>query len=129
VAKLFGSGLSGLGVAMKTFVKVMKALSDSNRVKILKLLQEKMMCVCELQSAIGISQPSVSKHLKILEEAGLVDYQKDGLWVNYFLSDGNHSPYAASLLGNIKHWLDDDPQIAELVKKAPFLNREEICKQ
>jgi len=114
---------------MKTFVKVMKALSDPNRVKILKLLQEKMMCVCELQSAIGISQPSVSKHLKILEEAGLVDYQKDGLWVNYFLSDGNHSPYAASLLGNIKHWLDDDPQIVELVKKAPFLNREEICKQ
>jgi len=114
---------------MKTFVKVMKALSDPNRVKILKLLQEKMMCVCELKSAIGISQPSVSKHLKILEEAGLVDYQKDGLWVNYFLADGNHSPYAASLLGNIKHWLGDDPQIVELVKKAPFLNREEICKQ
>ena len=113
---------------MKTFLKVMKALSDPNRVKILKLLQQKMMCVCELKSAIGISQPSVSKHLKILEEAGLVDYQKDGLWVNYFLADGNHSPYAASLLGNIRHWLDDDPQIAELVKKAPLLNREEICK-
>lgn len=116
------------GKITKTFVKVMKALSDPNRVKILKLLQEKVMCVCELQSAIGISQPSVSKHLKILEEAGLVDYQKEGLWVNYFLADGNHSPYAASLLGNIKHWLDDDPQIAELVKKVPFLNREEICK-
>ncbi|OPX41492.1 MAG: transcriptional regulator [Desulfobacteraceae bacterium 4572_187] len=114
---------------MKTFVKVMKALSDPNRVKILKLLQEKMMCVCELKSAIGISQPSISKHLKILEEAGLVDYQKDGLWVNYFLADGNLSPYASSLLGNIKHWLGDDPQIVELVKKAPFLNREEICKQ
>jgi ArsR family transcriptional regulator len=113
---------------MKTFLKVMKALSDPNRVKILKLLQQKMMCVCELKSAIRISQPSVSKHLKILEEAGLVDYQKDGLWVNYFLADGNHSPYAASLLGNIRHWLDDDPQIAELVKKAPLLNREEICK-
>ena len=113
---------------MKNFTMVMKALSDPNRVKILKLLQEKVMCVCELQSAIGISQPSVSKHLKILEESGLVDYHKDGLWVNYFLADGNHSPYAASLLGNIKHWLDDDPQIAELVKKVPFLDREEICK-
>jgi len=78
---------------MKTFVKVMKALSDPNRVKILKLLQEKVMCVCELQSAIGISQPSVSKHLKILEEAGLVDYRKEGLWVNYFLSDGNRLKY------------------------------------
>jgi ArsR family transcriptional regulator, arsenate/arsenite/antimonite-responsive transcriptional repressor len=113
---------------MKTFVKVMKALSDPNRVKILKLLQQKVMCVCELRAALKISQPSVSKHLKILEEAGLVDYQKDGLWVNYFLSDGLHSPYAASLLGNIKHWLNDDPQVADLVKKTPFLNREEICK-
>ena len=49
---------------MKTFVKVMKALSDPNRVKIVKLLQQKVMCVCELQAALGISQPSVSKHLK-----------------------------------------------------------------
>ncbi|MDH3567982.1 MAG: metalloregulator ArsR/SmtB family transcription factor [Desulfobacteraceae bacterium] len=113
---------------MKTFVKVMKALSDPNRIKIIKLLQQKVMCVCELQAAIKISQPSVSKHLKILEEAGLVDYQKDGLWVNYSLSNGHHSPYAASLLGNIKHWLNDDPQVANLIKKVPSLNREEICK-
>lgn len=113
---------------MKTFVKVMKALSDPNRVKIVKLLQQKVMCVCELQAALGISQPSVSKHLKILEEAGLVDYQKDGLWVNYYLSDGRHSPYAASLLGNIKHWLNNDPDLADLMKQAPFFKREEICK-
>ena len=111
---------------MKSFTKVMKALSDPNRVKIIKLLQQKMLCVCELQHALGISQPNVSKHLKILEDAGLVEYQKDGLWVNYFLADGRHSPYAASLLGNIKHWLNDDPQVADLIKKAPLLNREEI---
>jgi ArsR family transcriptional regulator len=36
-------------------------------------------------------------------------------------------PYAASLLGNLKHWLEDDPEIAELVKIVPFLNREELC--
>ncbi|RLB79754.1 MAG: transcriptional regulator [Deltaproteobacteria bacterium] len=111
---------------MKTFVKVMKALSDPNRVKIVKLLQQKVMCVCELQAALGIGQPSVSKHLKILEEAGLVNFHKDGLWVNYYLADGRHSAYAASLLGNMKHWLNNDPQVAELVKKAPLLNREEL---
>ena len=113
---------------MKEFLKVMKALSDPNRVKIVKLLQQKVMCVCELQVALGISQPSVSKHLKTLEEAGLVDYHKDGLWVNYYLSDGRQSPYAASLMGNIKHWLNDDPQVADLIKKSPSLNRVEICK-
>ena len=113
---------------MRTFVKVMKALSDPNRVKIIKLLQQKMMCVCELRAALNISQPSVSKHLKILEEADLVDYHKDGLWVNYYLSDGRQSPYAASIMGNIKHWLNDDPEVADLIKKAPSFNREEICK-
>ena len=56
---------------MKAFVKVMKALSDPNRVKILKMLQHKAMCVCEMQVALKIAQPSVSKHLKLLEEAGL----------------------------------------------------------
>lgn len=112
---------------MKLFVKVMKALSDPNRVKIIKLLQQKTMCVCELQAALGIAQPTVSKHLKILEEAGLVEYQKDGLWVNYYLSDGKDSPYAACLLGNLRHWLEDDPEIAELIEKVPSLNREILC--
>jgi ArsR family transcriptional regulator len=113
---------------MKDFIKVMKALSDPNRVKILKLLQQKTMCVCELQGALQISQPSVSKHLKLLEEAGLVDYKKEGLWVNYYLADGKASPYAASLLGNLKHWLEDDPEISDLVGIVPFLNREALCK-
>lgn len=112
---------------MKDFIKVMKALSDANRIKIIKILQHKMMCVCELQAALNVAQPTVSKHLKVLEEAGLVDFQKDGLWVNYFLADGKHSPYAASLLGNIKHWLEDDPAVTELNKKVPFLNRSELC--
>ena len=112
---------------MKSFLKVMKALSDPNRVKIIKLLQQKMMCVCELQGALKIAQPTVSKHLKILEEAGMVCYAKDGLCVNYFLADGSASPYASSVLGNLKHWLEEDPEIAELVKKVPLLNREELC--
>jgi ArsR family transcriptional regulator len=111
---------------MRDFTKVMKALSDPNRVKIIKLLQQKSMCVCELQAALQIAQPSVSKHLKILEEADMVDYQKDGLWVNYYLTDGKKSPYAASVLGNLKHWLEDDPDIVDLVKKVPLLNRETL---
>ena len=112
---------------MKSFIKVMKALSDPNRVRIIKALQQKFMCVCELQALLDLAQPTVSKHLKILEEAGLVDYKKDGLWVNYFLADGKSSPYAANLLGNLQHWLNEDAEIAKLMKKAPFVNRIEIC--
>lgn len=112
---------------MKSFIKIMKALSDANRVKIVKLLQNKSMCVCELQGVLKLAQPTVSKHLKILEEAGLVGYQKDGLWVNYFVADGRESPYAASLLGNLKHWLNEDPEVKELIRLLPDVSRYDIC--
>ena len=113
---------------MKEFVKVMKALSDPNRVRLLKLLQKRKMCVCVIRAALGIAQPTVSKHLKILENAGLVSREKEGLWVNYFLSDGGRSPYAASLMGNLRHWLEDDPGIQALLKKSKDLRREDLCR-
>jgi ArsR family transcriptional regulator len=112
---------------MNEFVKVIKALSDPNRVKIVKMLQHKSMCVCELRVALGIAQPTVSKHLKILEEAGFVQSRKDGLWVNYLLTDGSRSPYVASLLGNLRHWLEEEPEIVHLRHRLPMINREAIC--
>ena len=114
---------------MKDFIKIMKALSDPNRLMIVKMLQQKMMCVCEIREALQISQPSASKNLKILEDAGLVDFKKDGLWVNYHLTDGGTSPYVATLLGNLRHWLEDEPEVEELIKKLPHIRREEICRK
>ena len=114
---------------MKNFIRVMKALSDPNRVRILKMLQHKSMCVCEMQAALQIAQPTVSKHLKLLEEAGLVTYQKDGTWVNYSLTDGAASPYAATLLGNLRHWLNEDARIQDLVERLPSIRREDICRR
>ena len=115
------------GDTLKEFIKIMKALSDPNRVKLVKMLQKRTMCVCEVQAALGIAQPTVSKHLKILEGAGLVDRKKEGLWVNYSLTDGVRSPYAASLLGNLMHWLDDDSGIRALIEKSEAIRREDLC--
>jgi ArsR family transcriptional regulator, arsenate/arsenite/antimonite-responsive transcriptional repressor len=113
---------------MKSFIKIMKALSDPNRVKILKLLQHKSdTCVCELKSLLHIAQPSVSKHLKILEEAGLVEYRKNGLWVNYSLVHGSSNQYAVGFLRELRTWLEEQPEVAEILKKAPLASREQIC--
>lgn len=112
---------------MREFIKVMKALSDPNRVKIVKLLQRKVMCVCEIQEALGLAQSTASKHLKILEEAGMITYSKEGAWVNYRLADGGRNPYTASLLGNLRHWLEEDSEVAALVEKLPEIRRELIC--
>lgn len=111
---------------MKEFIRVMKAVSDPTRVKILKVLEKRMMCVCELQTALGAAQSTTSKHLKILEDAGLVDSFKDGLWVNYTLADGRESPYAASLLGNLRHWLNEEPDISRLVGSIDRIDRFDI---
>lgn len=104
---------------MDRFIKVMKALSDPNRVKILKMLQRRRMCVCEIQSALHLAQPTVSKHLKILETAGLVIRKKEGLWVNYSVSDGSSSPFAAGLLDHLKHWLSDDAEVRRILGVLP----------
>jgi ArsR family transcriptional regulator len=107
----------------------MKALSDPNRIKILKMLQHRTMCVCELQAALNLAQPTVSNHLKQLEDSGLVGSYKDGLWVNYHLADGGSTPYAAAMLGNLRHWLEGEPEIMNLVSKLPTIKREEVCKR
>ena len=111
---------------MKEFIRVMKALSDPTRVKILKILEHRSMCVCELQTALGSAQSTTSKHLKILEDSGLVTSRKDGLWVNYTLSDGRQSAYAASILGNLRHWLNDEAEITELIGSIHEIDRYEI---
>ena len=90
---------------MKDFIRVMKALSDPTRVRILKMLQGGEFCVCEVTDALKLAQSTVSKHLRLLEQAGLLTFRKSGQWVYYKLSNGSESPYAAVLLGNLKHWL------------------------
>lgn len=112
---------------MQAFTRVMKALSDPGRVKILKMLQERTLCVCEIQAAMEIAQPTVSKHLKLLEEAGLVASFREGLWVNYHLADGSANPYAAALLGNLRHWLEDDPEIRRIRTSLPGVDRRNLC--
>jgi len=103
---------------MKDFIRVMRAFSEPNRVKILKVLQKGPLCVCDIRAALGIAQPTVSNHLKVLEAAGLVTYRKEGLWVHYRLSDGSSSPYAASLLGQLRHWLEDSPEIVQISRDS-----------
>jgi ArsR family transcriptional regulator len=92
------------------------------------MLAEKEMCVCEIQSVLGLAQPTISKHLKILEDAGLVESRKDKVWVNYRLADGRESKYARAMLKNLKGWLNDNPETVTLLKQAARAERENIFK-
>ena len=104
---------------MKTFIRVMKALSDPNRVRVLKLLQEKELCVCEIQKVLGLAQSTVSKHLKILEDAALVDRARQGTWIIYSLAEDSENEYAASMLDELRSWLEEDKALTEMRKALP----------
>ncbi|HRS89108.1 MAG TPA: metalloregulator ArsR/SmtB family transcription factor [Smithellaceae bacterium] len=112
---------------MNDFINVMKALSDHNRVRIVKVLQSKPLCVCELQELLSIPQPAVSKHMKVLEKAGLVEGKKEGLWVYYSLKHKSNNPYALVLLGNLRQWFQNDTSLEKMYKKLPALKRKPKC--
>lgn len=102
---------------MKEFIRVMKALSDPNRVRVLKLLQKGELCVCEIQKVLGLAQSTVSKHMKILEDAGMVEKNRQGTWMIYSLADGRESMYAETMLAELPRWLNDD-EILERMRRA-----------
>ena len=62
---------------------VFKALGDENRIQILKLLHNGEKCACKLLDALNISQPTLSHHMKILCDSGLVIGRKEGKWMHY----------------------------------------------
>lgn len=70
----------------RIFHKGFKALAETTRIKILKVLTARSMCVCEISEVLGIVQPRVSQHLKILKEANLVNESRQGYWIFYSIN-------------------------------------------
>ena len=114
---------------MRDIIKVFKALSDPARIRIIKLLEKKSMCVCELTKVLNARQPNVSRHLGILKDAGLVNCVKEGLWINYELSKDKYNKNAPGVLKLISNMLNDEQRIVEDIKVAQRIKREEVCKK
>ena len=104
---------------MKKYVRVMKALSYPNRVRILKILEGGPLCVCEIQEVLKLAQPTVSIHMKILEDAGLVQKERQGTWMIYSHADGDDSVYAKTMLVTLRDWLNDDIELQRMIGALP----------
>lgn len=113
---------------MKAYIKVAKALGDPTRVKTLKMLEIKEMCVCEVQAALGLAQSTVSKHLKVLEEAGLVEWRRVGPWVHYCLALRDESAAGRQLV-LLAQSLNDAPEVLAIREAAKKANRCQILAQ
>jgi len=116
---------------MQEFVDTAKALSDPNRVRILSALRKTELCVCQIVELLGLAPSTVSKHMSILRQAGLVESRKQGRWVHYRRAGGRASPIAAdaiawcdgSLAGDAT--LRSDATRLKRIMKTPV---EELCR-
>lgn len=107
--------------------KLFKSLSDPNRLRILKMLQVKPLCVCEITDVLQLATSTVSKHLSILKEAGFVIEQKDGKWVNYMLNPHPDDPRISSIISTLDFWIADQKVISEDKTKVMKVDRFVVC--
>ena len=113
---------------MQDKTKIFKALSDLNRLRILKALQSKILCVCEIRELLGLANSTVSQHLKVLKHSDFIIEKKNGKWVDYEINSKSKDPRINSILSSLDFWIDDEGIIITDKIKIRNLNRDIICK-
>ncbi len=96
---------------MRQVEAALKAAGDPTRTRILKLLENRELCVCQIQAVLGLAPSTVSKHLAILKSAGLVEDRREGRWIHYGLASSGENASASRVLGLLRGVLTRDPRI------------------
>jgi ArsR family transcriptional regulator len=103
------------------YLRVFRAFSDENRVRILELLCKGEQCACVLLDDLDIGQPTLSHHMKILCESGIVSSRRDGRW-NYYSINTEGCEYGGLLLNAlIRHNMGGVVSLAKIIHFLPLL--------
>ena len=117
---------------MDEIISIAKALSDSNRVRTLLALCKQELCVCRIIELLDLAPSTVSKHMAVLKNAGLVESRKEEKWIYYKLSEPTkRNKNVQSVLEWITGSLSTDPRIRQDSKnlmKILSQSPETICK-
>ena len=109
---------------MSNAVTFCRALSDDTRWRIVRLVMERALCVCELADILDMPQSSVSSHVQIIRKAGLLESETCGKWT-YFRIMGTHLPLLHAML---RRFPDSDVHIADMKNAAERMaHRESSC--
>ncbi|PKL84268.1 MAG: transcriptional regulator [Ignavibacteriae bacterium HGW-Ignavibacteriae-3] len=112
---------------MKDKTTIFKALSDPNRLRILKMLQIKPLCVCEIRDILQLATSTVSQHLSVLKKEGFILEEKDGKWVNYIINPRPVDRRISTVLTSLDFWIGDDAINESDRLKVKTVDRLEVC--
>ena len=117
---------------MREILSITKALADENRLRALYALQSGELCLCQIIELLRLAPSTVSKHMSILRQAGLIEGRKEGRWIYYRLM-GPENPvgvqraldWICGALTRTKRIQEDGRRLKEILR----MDREELCKQ
>lgn len=109
---------------MDQILNLFKALSDENRLRILLMLKQRPLCVCEMTEVLNIALSTISAHLRLLKSYGLVLDEKDGRWITYTINSNNE--FLNKILHEIEERLEDNNVVLNDRKIIKEINRE-LC--
>lgn len=112
---------------MKETTNLFKALSDKNRLRILKMLQMKPLCGCEITDILKLAASTVSEHLSVLKKEGFIIEERDGKWVNYLINQRPTDLRISSILSALDFWIGDSSLIDEDRVKVKIVDRFKVC--
>lgn len=115
---------------MRPLVRIAKALGDNTRVRIISALHARELCVCQIVEMLKLAHSTVSKHLSILSQAGLVECHKNGRWIHYRLSKGEPSAMASKMTALVLQELKNDEaamQDKKSLTRILSMDTEKLC--
>ena len=115
---------------MNPIVVIAKALSDLNRVRVVSMLTAGELCVCQVTEVLQLATSTVSKHISILKQAGLVEARREGRWMHYRLAD-QPSQAAQQAIDWVRAHGQEDPVIQKdqrALGKVLKMDKEHLCR-
>jgi ArsR family transcriptional regulator, arsenate/arsenite/antimonite-responsive transcriptional repressor len=117
---------------MRNLLNITKALADENRMRVLLALKDGELCACQITELFGLAPSTMSKHLSVLYQAGLVDSRKVGRWIYFRLPDGTVPIAVRKAIEWISEVAEDQPRVredAERLKKIVRMDPRKLCKR
>lgn len=111
---------------MERIATMFKALSDNTRLRIVNLLLEGELCVCDVMKVLKITQSKASRHLTYLKNAGLVKSRRAGLWMHYWLTPPENG-VQRKLLAAVRQSREQIDLLRRDLKRLPGVSKKRVC--